>query len=97
MPWATEALIMLVSAPVSKVSLSDWCQSKAMKWGDCSVLTRCKTILVEGWVGDTRSSALGGLKKSESLVLSSLSRLLIRCALASNERKSTRGKTGPGA
>ena len=48
------------------------------------MLTRREAILAEGWGGDTRSSASGGLKKSESLMSSSLSRLLMRRTLARN-------------
>ena len=84
----TEALIMLVSASVSKVGLCGWCPQQALKSGDSLVLTRRETILAEGKEEGMGYCASGGLKEPRSLVSSSTSRLFVRRALAKIVRSS---------
>jgi len=42
---------MLVLAPVSKVSLSEWCREKTLKWGDCLLLRQGEQSWLRGGVG----------------------------------------------
>ena len=57
--WAMDDLIILVSAPVSSVSVNGRCLKNALNCGDCFMLTRCDTMQADGGVGGTMSSGLG--------------------------------------
>ena len=64
--WATDDLIILVSAPVSSVSVNGRCLKNALNCGDCFMLTRCDTA--GRWGGWRYHVVWVGVKGVENIV-----------------------------